>query len=274
MEVTTSSGNLLTLRLGDVSNGLNLTNVTGLDPVKATLVSSNFSGQDGAQFQSATRTTRNITANVEFHPDPMITTVNTLRRQFYAFFRPKSKVTLKFYVDDTDDASEDGYQIVGYVEDCSAPMFSQTPGADISIICYDPDFVDPVPITVGGMTSADVSATTIAYPGTSPAGFVFTMNVNSAISEFTIYYTDPSENTYTMDFAASLLVGDHVIISTIPGQKYVNVIRAGVTSSYLYAISPQSTWPQLVEGNNTLRVVASGTPSTASIIYNAKYGEL
>jgi len=36
-----SSGSL-TLQLGDISGGINLVDVSGLDPVKATLTSSNF----------------------------------------------------------------------------------------------------------------------------------------------------------------------------------------------------------------------------------------
>lgn len=275
VEVRTSQGSLLTLQLGDVSGGLNLKDVTGLDPVKATLVSSSFAGQDGEQYQSAKREKRNITMKIGLDPDPSGATVLGLRRQVYAFFRPKALVNLKFFVDDTDDSIEDGYDIVGYVESCLSPMFAQTPELNISIVCFDPDFYDPVPVMVSGMTSADSAATYFPYIGTVDTGIVFTFTVNAAMSEFTLYYVDGNLTTWTMDFAAALLVGDVITISTVPGNKYADLLRAGVTSSILYAVSPQSIWPLLAPGDNWLRVSATPTPaSTATVTYTKRYGEL
>jgi hypothetical protein len=275
VEVRTPKGDLLTLRLGDVTGGLNLKDVAGLDPVKAILASSAFGDQDGEVYQSARRGSRNITMKIGLDPDPSLGTVLALRRQVYAFFRPKSPVNLKFFVDDTDDTIEDGYVINGYVEDCASPMFSQTPELNISIICFNPDFTDPVPVTVSGLSSTASAATYIPYVGTVDTGFVFTLNVNAAMSEFALYYVDGLLNTWTMDFAASLLAGDVITISTVPGNKYADLLRAGVTSSILYGVSPQSVWPLLAPGDNWLRVSATPTPaSTASISYIKRYGEL
>lgn len=274
MEARNSQGSLLTLQLGDTSSGINIQSVAGLDPVKATLVSSNFANQDGALYESSRRGTRNITMTLELDPDPTVSTVLALRRYVYSFFRPKDQIELKFYVDDTDDSVEDGYQIAGVVESCESPMFVQDPLVNISVLCFDPDFQDPIPVTVSGLTTADVSATTIAYPGTVDAGVVFTLNVNRSVSAFTIYYTDPSANTWTMDVAYAFVAGDVVTISTVPGDKYATLLRAGVTSSILYAISPQSVWFKFAPGSNGVRVNATGAGIPASLSYVKRYGEL
>lgn len=275
MEATNSQGSLLTLQLGDTSSGINIQDITGLDPVKATIVSTSFANQDGAVYQSSRRDTRNIVLTLELCPDPMVTNVLGLRRSIYDIFTPKDNISLKFYVDDTDDATEDGYFITGYVESCESPMMVQDPIVTISVINPDPDFVDPVVKTITGITTADVSATDMGYLGTVPSGFVATISPNASCSELTMYYTDPTGTIWTMDFAYALLAGDVLTISTVPGSKYATLVRAGVTSSVLYAVSPQSIWPQLAKGSNSLQFVAVGGGSfPVSVTYTARFGAL
>ena len=275
LEATNSQGSLLTLQLGDISSGINIQDITGLDPVKATITSSSFANQDGAVYQSSRRDTRNIVITLELDPDPTVTNVLALRRYVYSQFVPKDYISLKFYVDDTDDASEDGYLIYGYVESCGAPMFVQDNIVTISVINVDPDFIDPVAKSITGITTADVTATDIPYAGTVPAGFVATISVNASESSLTMYYTDPGGNTWTMDFAYALLAGDVLTISTVPGNKYATLVRAGVTSSVLYGVSPQSVWPQFAPGDNKLQFhAADGASMPVSVAYTTKFGAL
>lgn len=279
MEARNSSGGLLTLQLGDTSSGFYVQEFTGLDPVKANIVSSSFANQDGAIFQSARRDTRNITIKIGLDPDPAVNTVRGLRQQLYNFFMPKSQVTMKFFVDDTDDAVEDGYQIIGRVETMSSAMFSTSSGApvvDISIICFDPDFIDPVTVTNSSLTSADTVSTHFPYVGTSPTGLVFTLNINRTVGEFTLYYMDPNSVVWSMDVVmpGNFIAGDVVTISTVPGNKYATLTRSGTQSSILYAVSPQSTWPQFAPGDNWLRVYATGASMPASVSYNTRFGGL
>lgn len=276
---TTSQGNGLTLQLGDVSSGLTVMDISGLDPVKATLVSSSFANQDGGVYQSSRRDSRNITMKLGLDPDPALASVLALRRFVYSIFRPKSEVTLKFFVDDTDDAIEDGYQIVGRVESCLSPMFAQQPQVDISIMCFDPDFVDPVQVVTTGITSVDASPTYFLYDGTVETGFAATISVHAAISEFSLIYKDGLNQLWNMDFAIPLLAGDFVRVVTTPGSKEATLIRAGVYSSILYAVSPQSTWAEFAPGDNHLQLYVSGDVVTggslsATVAYNKRFGEL
>lgn len=276
LEATNSQGSLLTLQLGDTSTGINIQNITGLDPVKATIVSSAFANQDGAVYQSSRRDTRNIVLTLELAPEPTLNDVFSLRRYVYDIFTPKDNVTLKFYVDNTDDSVEDGYQISGYVESCGAPMFAQDNIVTVSIINTNPDFVDPVTKTVTGLTTSDVAATEMNYAGSVPSGFVATINVNASCAELTMYYTDPTGNGWAFDLAYALLAGDVLTFSTVPGNKYVKLLRAGVTTSILYAVSTWSVWAQFEKGSsNKLRFVAAGGGSfPVSISFNNRYGAL
>lgn len=274
LEVRNNQGALLTLQLGDTSNGYNITNITGLDPVKATLVGSSFANQDGAVFQSSRRDTRQIVISVEFDVDYINNTLRSLRNVLYTIFRPETEVQLKFFMGDVIDGQEDGYVIYGRVESCLSPMFSQIPQVDVTLICYDPDFVDPVPTVVSGMTTSDPTATLINYTGTTEAGYVFTININRTLSEFVIYNTDGNNVTTSMDVQNPFLAGDVVTISTVPGNKYASLLRSGVTSSILYAVSLQSTWAKFAPGNNWVRASAAGVGVPCNISYNKRFGAL
>lgn len=266
----------LTVQLGDVSNGINIVDITGLDPVKATLTSSNFAGQAGGIFQSSHRETRNIVIKLDIEANPATQTVRSIRKSIYSIFRPETQILLKFYDDESTDVT-DGYQIVGIVETCGPPAtrFLQTSEVDISVMCFDPDFQDAEPITVSGLTTADATATSIAYDGTTETGMIFTLNVNrSDLSEFQIYYIDGTGATWTMDVAALFQTGDVVTINTTPGSKSANLLRAGVTTSILYAISPQSTWMRLAPGANSIRFSATGAAIPATVTYTKRFGEV
>lgn len=264
----------LTVQLGDNPNGMYIKDISGLDPVKATLTSSNFAGQTGAIFQSSRRESRNITIKMGVDPDPATQTVRSVKRSIYNVFRPETELLLKFYDDDADVPVTDGYQIRGRVEYCQAPMFVQEPEVDISIMCFDPDFQDANPITVSGLTTSDATATYFPYDGSTETGVIITLNVNVAVSEFNVYYVDGNNVTWTMNATVLLQVGDVVTINTTPGNKSATLVRAGVTTSILYAISPQSTWPKLAPGDNWFRLYAPSASIPATIAYTKRFGEV
>jgi len=271
VEVRTAQGKLLSLPIGDdISSGYSVRNMGGLGPVKATIVSSSFASSDGEQYQSARRDSRNITMKLGIEPDYLENTVTALRKQLgNVFFVPKSQVSLRFY--DDDDTTVD---IQGRVESCDPDLFSNDQEVDISIINFDPDFIDVNTYTVNGTTVASTAFTTIEYPGSVETGMVFTLNVDRSITQFTIYNQPEDDQIRTLDFAASLQAGDVVTISTVQGNKYVNLSRGGVTTSLLYGMTPQSSWIELFPGMNKLRVYTTGEPMDYSLTYTPRYGSL
>lgn len=268
VEVRTPQGNLLGLQLDDISDGFIVQEITGLDPVKATLVSSEFAQQDGAQYQSARRETRNITMTIGLDPTGD-DTVFDLRNLLYGFFMPKSEISLRFYL--LEGLVVD---ISARVETCEADLFTQEPTVTISVICFDPDFYDDTPVVLTTLNTFDASPTNVDYVGTVESGVVFSIAIADNKSELTIYQTTPSGVLQTMDISASMIAGDVLKVSTVFGDKYVTLTRAGVTTSVLYGVSPQSTWMKLEPGTNAVRVYAEGDHSPVTITYTTKYGGL
>ena len=269
VEVTNRRGNVLTLAIDEDDNPYQVGGIEGLEPVQATLTSSSYAGNDGEVFQSAKRGARNIKIKLDLDPDFVNDTYTTLRQGLYPFFLPKSQIKLRFYT------STGLYvDIDGVVEDFSSPMFEQDPSVNISIMCYQPDFMDPRIIQVDGLSVDDTESMVLDYPGTVETGTVVTLNVNRPLTEFTIYNSDEGGNLLQLDFAGSLLADDVLVISSLRGAKGITLTRAGMSSSYLYGRSAQSNWIQLDEGLNNFRVYAEGDPIPYVLEYIVRYGGL
>lgn len=269
VDVINAAGTLLTLELADISDGLLLADIGGLDPVKATLVSSGFAKLDGEQFHAARREPRNITMKIELRPDFVTTTAAGLRSQLYNFFMPKSPVTLKFYMDDGLTVT-----ISGYIETCESDMFTQKSIVDISIMCFNPDLVDIVTQSISGSTVSTTTETPLTYNGTVETGIVLTLSVNRTVTDFTIYHRTPDGTLRQLDFSYPMVSGDTVVISTVPGAKGATLTRSGTASSVLNGVTPQSTWILLSKGANTIRVFATGAAIPFTLAYMNKYGGL
>lgn len=268
LEVRNPAGTLQTFVLDDVLDGYVLQNIDGLDPVKATIVSSDFATLDGTQFQSAKRQSRNLLVYLGLEPDYISTSVRDLRQGLYNWFMPKSSVNLRFF--DTDGPT---VSIDGVVEDMDAPLFAKEPQAIISIICHDSDFVELTSESGSGNTVSDTTEFLVQYDGTVETGIKFTLNLNRAESDFIIYHRRPDNVIQTFEFAASLLNLDVLEIDMNVGQKGVTLTRGGVQSSLLYGMSTD-TWFKLQPGANYFRFYATGTAIPFTYEYTNRYGGL
>lgn len=271
VEVRNRQGELLKLPLEDVDNGIIVAEITGLDPTKATLVTSGIAGKDGLFHHESKREARDLVFKLEMDPDYSEQTVKSIRDRLYKFFMPKSEVKLRMV-----DAIGSYVDIVGIVEDFNAPYFSKDPVADLNIRCMDPDFIDPNPFTTSGftVTGSDLTMTNIGYLGSVDSGFLFVMNFDRAESSFDIVHLSPDGKTYTMGVAYAFLPGDELTISTISGSKGVMLKRSGVVTSPLYIIEPQAKWLELQQGSNSIRVSASAAGIPWNIQYVNRYGGL
>lgn len=269
VEARTPQGVLLSLPMSDISGGYLIEEIDGLDPVKATLVSSSFAKQDGSQYHSSRREDRNIKLRVKLEPNYMSTTVRGLRTHLYTFFMPKSAVSLRFY--DSDGLV---VNISGRVESFGTPLFAKESVVDISIVCFDPDFVELDPVIFSGMTTPGFDEVTIAYAGSVETGIQFVLQPDRVINAFTIYHLPPNDSLRQMDFAAPLAAGDVLTISTIPGNKFAQLNKTGFISSILYGISPESNWIELMHGDNQIRVYAEGAAIPYTIEYVNRHGGL
>lgn len=269
VEVTTRQGNVLTLYLEEVNNGLFIEEIEGLDPVRAVMVSSSFAGLDGEQYQSSKREKREIKFTLAIEPDETSEEVSDVRHRAYAYFMPKSQVHLRFFFDNADPID-----INGRVETCEAPVWAQEPTVVANVLCFDPDFYNPTEVVVSGATTSGSDQFTINYAGTVETGIQFIFSPDRSISDFTIYHNPPNETLRTMEFASPLLSGDVVTINTVAGQKFATRKRTGVDTSIMFGISPQSSWLELAPGPNLFRVYATGAAVPFQIKYSNRYGGL
>jgi hypothetical protein len=269
VEITNRRGETLVFETEESDSGYQIAEIGGLDPVKATLVSTSYAGADGEEFKSAKRGARNIVFKLDLDPDFNPSTYTLLRKDLYSFFMPKTRVSMSFFVEE-----ELVVNIAGYVEELSAPLFEQDPQIDISIMCFQPDFVDPEIVELEGSTVSDETWTPIEYPGTVETGTVLTLNVDRELTDFTIYNQDEAGNLIQLDFTGELIAGDMLVISSLRGSKGITLTRSAMSSSYLYGRSAQSNWIEFMEGTNNFRVYAVGDPVPYVLEYVVRYGGL
>lgn len=268
LDIINSSLDTLSIPLQDPSLGYYVEEILGLDPVKASLVFTPFGTVDGSQYQASRRDNRNIVLKIGLSPDYITNDVYSLRHGLYSKLMPKSPVMLRFHVNGTIRQTQ------GYVESLETPIFSQDPEAVISIICQDPDFLATTQTTFNASTSAGATNLTLNYNGSVPTGISFKMTLNRALSEFSFYQSGSDNQLNRIDFAASLLNGDILEISTVPGNKGAWLTRAGNRSSILAGISPESAYFQLLPGENLVRVQCSGAEIPYEIKYTERFGGL
>lgn len=278
LEVTNSQGDLLSIPLEEDDHGFHLHKIDGLDPVKATLVSSNFANQDGAQYNSSRREARNIKITLGLEPDNVTQSVRTMRNALYNFFMPKKEVVLRFKTFDEFEpdiiAQNLESYIIGRVETCDSPLFVKDPAVEISLMCFDPDFKDPDVHVVEGVSTAGLDEQIVFYEGSVETGITFIFRPDRDVDAFTIYHRPPDGTLRMLDFTEPLLNGDILTIKTTVGEKSVVRTRAGVESSLLYGQSPQSDWLELQPGDNNFRVYATGLPVPFEIDYIVRRGGL
>lgn len=267
--VISGQAGILTLPIKDPSLGYDIEDIQGLDPVKATLVSSSFAQQDGAQYQSSRRETRELTFKLGLYPDYLTDTVASLRQKMLPILMPKKAVNCRFQM--SDGLTVD---IAGRVETFENNQFSQDPVVDLSITCFDPDFIDPGTYAFNGTSTSGSTYSALVYPGTVETGIDFTININRSINEITIYHQLPDGTVKTTDIQMAFQAGDVFTMSTTPGNKGVTLTRGGVTTTPLYAVSPQSNWIELDSGTNGIRVYISGAGIPYTINYKRRYGGL
>lgn len=267
VEISTEQGTTLELPLQDQSNGYLVKDIQGLDPVKATIVSSSFALMDGEQYQSSRRESRNILLKLGLEANYTTTTVRELKARLYSFLMPKTLVKLRFFIED-----EPTVEIYGRVESFEAPSFTKEPEATISLICHQPDFYIPEPAIFEGLSVSDTSEFLIDYDGTVETGIQFKISPSRDLSSFTIYHRPHDGKIRTLEFSEALIADDVLKINTTAGSKGVYRTRAGLDVSVLYGVSPYSNWINLMTGPNYLRVFAEGEPVPYSLEYTTKLG--
>lgn len=294
--VTNPKGESLVLDLfHPEKSGLIVKSVSGLGPPKATINNTDLATADGALYSSARASTRNIVFNLQFMYAP---TIEDARQKTYKYFPLKKKIGIRVETDNRTLETE------GYVESNQPDIFSKEESTQISILCLDPFFYDPLPslaqfatVTAAfefpfsnesltedliefGTINLDTRST-LDYQGDVDTGVLITIHALGEVSGKIIVYNVETLEQIAIDLSRIKTLikrdfgnGDDIIISTVSGDKYVQILHDGKYTNGISAIEKNADWFQISVGRNIFNFTAtSGVDHLAmTFSYRNAYG--
>lgn len=296
IKVTNPKGESLVLDLfHPEKSGLIVRSISGLGPPKANINSTDLATADGALYSSARASTRNIVFNLQFMFAP---TIEDSRQLTYKYFPLKKLVKIEV---ETDNRS---LETSGYVESNQPDIFSKEETTQISILCLNPFFYDPNPSVTQFATVTPTfefpfsnesisesliefgtinldTRSTIDYVGDVDTGVLITIHALGSVSGFLTIYNIETQEKMVIDLAKIKTLigkdygsGDDIIISTVSGDKYVQVLHDGKYTNAIAAIEKLADWFQVSVGRNIFNfTVTKGIENLVmSFSYRNAYG--
>ena len=268
----------LELRFPEKS-GFLVQEISGLGPSKANINSTELSNSDGSIYNSARVNSRNIVLTLKLLAKP---TIEDIRQKSYKYFPLKKRIRLLI---ETDNRKCETY---GYVESNEPNIFSNQETTQISIICPDPYFysegqfentitifsgIEPVfsfpfsneSLTVNLIEIGEIipnQAKTVYYTGDAEIGIIIEIHAVGTATSISIYNTEAHElmtiNTDRLAIltGSGIIAGDDILISTVKGQKSIQLLRDGVYTNILNCLDRDVDWFQLVKGDNVFAFTA------------------
>lgn len=277
-------------------SGLLVTKVEGLGPPKATINGQEIATSDGKLYSSARVSTRNIV----FYLTMMSRDANSpygalsieeARHLTYKYFPIKKEITITVQTDVRTVYCK------GYVESNSPDIFSSDESCQISIICTDPYlytyggertvfsgirgmFEFPFsnesltePLIEFGEIWIDRKAI-LEYKGTVDTGVLITIHAMDTAENIVLYNPDTSErmliDTTIIQNVSGSAYGalDDIVISTVKGDRYCRLLRGGQWTNVIGAISKDSDWFQISQGNNGFMFSAEKGAENLSVTFS------
>ena len=296
IKVTNPKGESLVLDLfHPEKSGLIVRSISGLGPPKANINSTDLATADGALYSSARASTRNIVFNLQFMFAP---TIEDSRQLTYKYFPLKKLVKIEV---ETDNRS---LETSGYVESNQPDIFSKEETTQISILCLNPFFYDPNPSVTQFATVTPTfefpfsnesisesliefgtinldTRSTIDYVGDVDTGVLITIHALGSVSGSLTIYNVETQEKMVIDLAKIKTLigkdygsGDDIIISTVSGDKYVQVLHDCKYTNAIAAIEKLADWFQVSVGRNIFNfTVTKGIENLVmSFSYRNAYG--
>lgn len=273
------------------NNGLLITEIEGLGPVKANLHSTELSTSDGRIINSKTLEGRDLTIHAKF---TWCNTIEEARLSSYKFFPIGTPVTFQIETDNRLAETK------GYVETNEPEIFSDECGCEIGVSCESSFFLASDGITetlfsavvplfefnyhVGEEYDGDEyeneghdpvtefgevihkKESNVFYDGDVETGCIIEISAIGEVRMIRIYniLTRERMNIDTDKLqtltGAGFNMGDKLTICTIPGKKSMTLLRNGETTNVLNVLGKHSDWFMLARGDNVFS-------------YTADYGE-
>lgn len=257
-------------------SGVAISRIEGLGPPKASISTTEAATMDGASYNSARTQQRNIVMSFILLFDP---TVEDSRLATYKYFPIKQRVNLLI---ETDRRLVETY---GYVESNEPDIFSEMVTSHVSIICPDSYLysqgyttslfygIDPLfkfpfsnesldePLIEFGKIEPFADKN-LYYEGDVEIGLTINIHFLGPADDITIYNRLTREqmridtSKLTSFTGRAVDAGDDIIISTVRGNKRIQLLRDGVYYNILNCIDRDSDWFVLKKGDNVFSYVA------------------
>lgn len=254
-------------------SGFVVKSITGLGPVKANLNMTSSATCDGAMFNSAFMSSRDIQMSLLYYQTEN-ETIEDIRHKSYKYFPNKKKVQILIESDNRTVWTE------GYVESNEPNIFSKDSGCTITIVCPDPRlysldesntvFHGVVPLFKFPLNNASTdekllelgriihkTEAVVFYEGDCEVGCTIVIDVVGAVSSGIFIYRSDSDEQMIIDTSklqsivgSELISGDTIIIETSVGKKSIVLIRDNVRYNILNCLTRDSTWFTLFKGDN------------------------
>lgn len=247
--------------LGDrlrIVNDVNfvVTGISGLNPPSASITTSVIAASDGERLNNARLEKRNLVLTMR-----ILTDVERNRILLYRYFKVKRRCKIYY-----KNQSRDVY-IEGYVETFEDDFFTQLQTVQISILCPQPYFkaiedicydisqvLDrfefPFAIESSGMEVSVLDTTLIGKVtnhGDVETGTTIEINATGEVVNPKIYNTS-TRGMFGLNII--MILGDLIRITTIKGQKKVELIRGAQTTNIINQLMANPDWFQLEIGDN------------------------
>lgn len=254
---------------------IQIRNVEGLEPVKASVNTSLFGSVDGASYTGSNIATRNIVLTLHPNPDWDVWTFEKLRQLAYSYFMPKMLIRLIFESDDIVPV-----EITGVVESITPNIFNKDPEYLVSIICPQPYFT---------AVEATILTGTAVRPGGTPIIIDYSGNIETGINVQMSLVSGSNPLHVGVQIgspAITYVVTDSEIDSTeyfelnsLPMNKYIQSVKLadGVTTnllSYAYISEGKTLWPLLQPGENEFMVTTDAGLQDWELRYYERFGGL
>ena len=290
--VTNPKGEELTLELSRPElSGLYIKSIDGLGPPSASINTQDIATIDGALYIGSRLETRNIVIELGMLDVP---SVEENRLKTYKYFQTKRPVSIVVITDNRK------VKIEGYVESNEPEIFSDMETTKISVICPDPYFYDIEPttknfsetdplfefefsnesLTENLLIMSEIRVDTrslIVYPGDGDTGVKIQIKMLADVSTFVMYDVVSQKS---MKFTGSKMPSglgttfkknDIIEINTVKGNKYVSLVRGGISSNIISALDRKAEWFQLSPGDNIFAYAADDGTNDEKVVVTFIY---
>lgn len=247
-------------------NPYNVKGMTGLD---ADEIVGRTYGPGSSGFRELIMVKRDIVALIQLNPDYSAgQDPASLRDELYKMIAMSRRGLIHVWFKNGETVVA---TVSGTFSKLEAPNFVQVSEVQLTIECDEPELKAPDPVSLN-VVGLDPTLTIIDDDlSTKHHGFKFQVTYDSA--EAALEITDPDDPEWSFEVipVGGFLSGDVVHFSSEYGDKYLYMVRGGVTTHLADVITAGSVWPIIFPGENKISLSDGASLDWTSISYYPTY---